>query len=242
MIIYVEKHWKTILIFIVGILLLLPIIINALYLFNAWHSIFEKPSEWAIFWVTYMSSIASFAMVFMTWRTLKQSKEQNEANKKANDITNEENRKANRKENEINRKLQLKILNSQQEKQRLNDLRNKCIEHIQLFNPIGLKTKFASAIEKKAASDYDIVIDLEQYILSIRNKIYEIETFILLLSNNNTNLSHVVEYKDKQKDATNTYVTLLNDIAGITNCFVYTTKDELQSIKKMIKLMIILTI
>lgn len=71
-----DKNWKFYLSVIIGILLLFPIIINSLYLFNAWHRIFEEPSKWLMFWATYLSSIASFAMVFITWKTLRQNKEQ----------------------------------------------------------------------------------------------------------------------------------------------------------------------
>lgn len=73
---FMNKKWKLYLSIIVGLLLLLPLIVNSLYLFNSWHQIFEEPSKWSIFWATYLSSIASFAMVFITWKTLRQNKEQ----------------------------------------------------------------------------------------------------------------------------------------------------------------------
>lgn len=140
-----NKKWKLYLSIIVGLLLLLPIIVNSLYLFNSWHQIFEKPSKWSIFWATYLSSIASFAMVFITWRTLKQNKEQSEANKIANAEENEENRVANelanktnreinKEENEKNRNLQLNLLKQQNEMQWLNMFRQIVSEYVQLYN------------------------------------------------------------------------------------------------------------
>ena len=53
-----------------------PLLLNYLVTRN---SVFDykvagKPSDWIIFWVTYLSSIASLAMVVITWWTLKQNK------------------------------------------------------------------------------------------------------------------------------------------------------------------------
>lgn len=126
-----DKNWKFYLSAIIGVLLLFPIIINSLYLFNAWHRIFEEPSKWLMFWATYLSSIASFAMVFITWKTLRQNKAQSEANKianaeeneknrKANELANKVNRETNKEENEKNRTLQLNLLKQQNEMQWLN--------------------------------------------------------------------------------------------------------------------------
>ena len=134
MIEYIEKYWKITLVILVGILLLLPTIINSLYLFNAWHYIFEEPSKWSAFWATYLSSIASFAMVFMTWKTIKQSKEQTESNKIDNEKANKENRQANKEENEKNRQLQLRVLKHQQETQWLNDFRKAGLDYIQIYS------------------------------------------------------------------------------------------------------------
>ena len=145
MIKFIEKNWKFCLTVIVCVLLLLPIIVNSLYLFNAWHQIFEEPSKWSVFWATYLSSIASFAMVFITWKTLRQNKEQSEANKianaeeneknrVANELANKENRKANKDENEKNRKLQLNLLKQQNEMQWLNMFRQIVSEYVQLYN------------------------------------------------------------------------------------------------------------
>lgn len=142
---FMNKNWKLYLSIIVGILLLLPLIVNSLYLFNSWHQIFEEPSKWSMFWATYLSSIASFAMVFITWRTLKQNKEQSEANKianaeeneknrVANELANKTNREINKEENEKNRNLQLNLLKQQNEMQWLNMFRQMAGEYVQLYN------------------------------------------------------------------------------------------------------------
>ena len=72
----IKKYWYIILIVFV---ILFPLLLNYLVTRN---SVFDykvagKPSDWIIFWVTYLSSIASLAMVVITWWTLKQNKIQN---------------------------------------------------------------------------------------------------------------------------------------------------------------------
>ena len=69
---WIRKYWWII---IIG-LLILPLLINAGYLFESEYSILHAPSAWATFWATYLSAIASFVMVFATWWTLKQNKDQ----------------------------------------------------------------------------------------------------------------------------------------------------------------------
>lgn len=72
---WIKKYWWVIIIE----LLILPLLINAGYLFESDYSILHAPSAWATFWATYLAAIASFAMVFITWLTLKKNKEQNDA-------------------------------------------------------------------------------------------------------------------------------------------------------------------
>lgn len=72
----IKRYWYVI--FIV-FFLLFPLLLNYLVTRN---SVFDykvagKPSDWILFWVTYLSSIASLAMVVITWWTLKQNKIQN---------------------------------------------------------------------------------------------------------------------------------------------------------------------
>lgn len=67
---------KYLYIILILFLLMFPLLLNYLVTRN---SIFDykvagKPSDWIIFWVTYLSSIASLAMVVITWWTLKQNK------------------------------------------------------------------------------------------------------------------------------------------------------------------------
>lgn len=71
---------------IVILLLFLPAFINWCYTKPAWDEILENPKKWTVFWGTYLSAIASFAMVFITWKTLKQNREQlNEIKKQWNE-------------------------------------------------------------------------------------------------------------------------------------------------------------
>ena len=68
--------WKYWLVIFIAAIVLIPILLNWVI---RWQSFFEfvgKDTDWLMFWVTYISAIASFAMVFITWRTLKQNEEQ----------------------------------------------------------------------------------------------------------------------------------------------------------------------
>ncbi|WP_434504338.1 hypothetical protein [Prevotella sp.] len=78
-----KKYWYVILIVF---FLLFPLLLNY---FVTRNSVFDykvagKPSDWILFWVTYLSSIASLAMVVITWWTLKQNKIQNDSILKQN--------------------------------------------------------------------------------------------------------------------------------------------------------------
>lgn len=74
---WIKKYW---LIFIVvALLLLLPLLINLCYNWESDCAALHAPTAWATFWATYLAAIASFAMVFITWQTLKKNKEQNDA-------------------------------------------------------------------------------------------------------------------------------------------------------------------
>lgn len=68
--------WKYWVVIFIAAIVLIPILLNWVI---QWQSFFEfvgKDTDWLMFWVTYISAIASFAMVFITWRTLQQNKEQ----------------------------------------------------------------------------------------------------------------------------------------------------------------------
>lgn len=68
--------WKYWVVIFIAAIVLIPILLNWVI---QWQSFFEfvgKDTDWLMFWVTYISAIASFAMVFITWQTLKQSQVQ----------------------------------------------------------------------------------------------------------------------------------------------------------------------
>lgn len=66
-----RKYWWVLL-----LLMALPAIINSCYFVPALNEIFEKPQKWTEFWGTYLSAIASFLMVLITYKTLEQMKKQ----------------------------------------------------------------------------------------------------------------------------------------------------------------------
>lgn len=71
------------LILIVILVLFLPLVINYLVTRNKlWdYLIAGEPKDWMFFWISYLSSLASFAMVYLTWHTLKQMEKQWESEK-----------------------------------------------------------------------------------------------------------------------------------------------------------------
>ena len=64
----VRKYW-----WVIVIMLLFPFIVNLLNLYTTPHEVFQEPLPWTMFWGTYLSSIASFSMVLITWLTLTQT-------------------------------------------------------------------------------------------------------------------------------------------------------------------------
>lgn len=76
---WLKKYWWAIL-----IILALPVVINFILLIPAFSPIVGDNTHWLSFWASYLATIASFAMVFITWLTIKKSKEQNDAILKQN--------------------------------------------------------------------------------------------------------------------------------------------------------------
>lgn len=72
----ISYKWLIIIIILLLFILLLPIGINLCYCFPVTCDIFKEPMKWTEFWGTYLSALASFAMVIITWITLRQNKEQ----------------------------------------------------------------------------------------------------------------------------------------------------------------------
>lgn len=65
---FIKKYW-----WVWVFLLLMPIIINVLYLIETSCQILHEPSKWTVFWGAYISGIASFFMLLVAWRTLKET-------------------------------------------------------------------------------------------------------------------------------------------------------------------------
>lgn len=73
-----RKIFRLIIVILI-ILLLFPIVLNWIILQAPLFPIVGEGKDWLGFWATYIGAIASFAMVVLTWWTLKQSKIQNDA-------------------------------------------------------------------------------------------------------------------------------------------------------------------
>ena len=79
-----KKHYLLAIVFLITIIAL-PIIINWLILKPQLFNTVGDGSTWLLFWATYISAVASFAMVFITWLTLKESRHQNQSLIKQNE-------------------------------------------------------------------------------------------------------------------------------------------------------------
>lgn len=117
------------------IALLLPIGINALYLVSTDYEILYRPSEWTIFWGSYLGTIISAGVAFAILYIQRQDNErQNEKNRSDNEIENERNRADNEKQNKANRQLQLNIMKYQQQRHWLDNFTNVSLEFYNAFN------------------------------------------------------------------------------------------------------------
>lgn len=69
-----KKYWWCIIV----IILLLPLFLNWVVTRDNFYNykVAGEPKDWLSFWVIYFSALMSFAMVIITWYTLKQNKEQ----------------------------------------------------------------------------------------------------------------------------------------------------------------------
>lgn len=77
---WIKKYW--LIVVIVVVLLFLPLLINLCYYWRSNCTVLHAPSAWATFWATYLSAIASFTMIYFTWRTLREMQRQwNETNR-----------------------------------------------------------------------------------------------------------------------------------------------------------------
>ena len=78
-----KRYW--VLLFAI-VAFIIPPILNFLLRIPAFTNIVGTEADWLEFWGTYLSAIASFAMVFITWKTLQQNREQlNEMKKQWNE-------------------------------------------------------------------------------------------------------------------------------------------------------------
>lgn len=77
---WIKRNWG--ILSIIVILLFLPLLINLCYLCKTCYPILHAPSAWTTFWATYLAAIASFLMIYFTWKTLKEMQRQwNETNR-----------------------------------------------------------------------------------------------------------------------------------------------------------------
>lgn len=105
-----KKYWRISI--ILSFLLFLPIFINYFYNFNAPYKTWQKPSDWTVFWSTYLAAIASLGMIIITARSIR----------------------INKSESQDNRKLQIAVLNYQLNRQYIADANSKFLDYLNALN------------------------------------------------------------------------------------------------------------
>lgn len=121
---WIKKHIALIIAIVLIIALILPLGINALYLISTDCEVLHKPSEWTMFWGSYLGAIISAGVAFIILHI----------QRKDNEKDNNDNRKNNKTQNEANRQLQLNIMRYQQEIHWLDNFRSASLEYCHAFN------------------------------------------------------------------------------------------------------------
>ena len=178
-------YWCILLFFI----FLLPLGINALYLYDAWSTIFEVPSEWTKFWGGYLPSIFSSIVAFVILHIQRKDNEQE----------NKANRQQNKIENEANRKLAI----YQIEKQRIEDFRNIYTQYMTYINTNDL---LELAFQIKQSNPIPTLIQ------NLRKPCDDFKKANILISlyplNDNPNTKIFIQ---KKNEFTKSYHSILND-------------------------------
>lgn len=131
----IKKHITLFVIITIVAALILPIFINALHLIGTDFEILHKPSEWTMFWSSYLGAIISAVCAFIILHIQRKDNEyQNNNNRIDNEKQNEENRIENEKQNNANRQLQLNILKYQQQSRWLDKFRDVSLEYCNALN------------------------------------------------------------------------------------------------------------
>lgn len=125
---WIKEHITLLVVIIIGVALVLPICINALYLVGTDCEILHKPSEWTTFWGSYLGAIISAAVAFII---LHIQRKDNEKQVEYTQIDNEI-------QNIANRELQKNILKHQVRVQWLSELKIKLIDYYNSFHYIDL--------------------------------------------------------------------------------------------------------
>ncbi len=146
---------------ILMILLFLPICINYFYSFNAPHKSWENPSNWAIFWSTYLAAIASLGMIIITARSIR----------------------LNKLESQDNRKLQVAVLNYQFNRQHIDDANTKFLDYLKSLD-IGFIISLPSLVWPQVKRD-TILPEITNRINISNLSNYRLELSLSLLKSQN---------------------------------------------------------
>lgn len=232
-----NNRFKNSILIIIGILIivLIPAIINFIILQPSRFKFVGTSVDWLIFWGSYLGAIISAGVAFIIlYIQRKDNEKANEANEKQNEL----NRINNEELNNLNRKLQIKVIEFQQKKEWLTELKSKCIDYYNAFDQndiidlcnLIIKNNEESLINAKTLLDSFIdrnnKVNFALEFLFTKEK--DKEEIELLSKLNKYNLFYKALIYDVQFIISN---VKLNDIINPNNLF-----NEIDSYKKLNKI------
>lgn len=169
-----------------GILVIavIPALINFLILQPSIFEFVGKGTDWLMFWGSYLGAVISAGVAFII---LYIQRIDNEKQNNDNKELNERNRINNEKQNNLNRQLQIKVIEFQQKRQWLIELKSICVDYYNIF-------------------DQNDIIDLCNLVVKKNNESLErAENLLTTFIDRNNKVVFALEFHfTKEKDETET--------------------------------------
>ncbi len=170
--------------------ILFPYIINSLIIKPQIFPVVGNSSDWLNFWGTYISSLASAAMLFIALKNIQE----------------------NHKENCDNRLIQVKMMNYQQEKTHVNDLAEKLWKFQVSFDMLEVMHQVRN-MEAEAPNYENIFSRLKELIRDVDQSDFAVDLFMPKISRN----EYEAEYNKLRNQICNSYGTLILDLDSFCN-------------------------
>lgn len=182
---WIKKHIALIIAIVLIVVLVLPLGINALYLISTNCEVLHKPSEWTMFWGSYLGAIISAGVALIILHIQ---------------------RKENEEQNNSNRDLQINTLKYQLEQSRLDNFMSIASELITAIDPLALKTTCRQLQNDNVRLIEKKILDGINYIRRVRLQ------FFLYLSESDPQQKSLGEKADK---ITGEFLDAMEDIQNL---------------------------